>query len=117
MIIFYDITRKNIRVHNLNWPRIPDHRYKILIIEDSGSGKTNALLNLISHQPNIDKIYLYAKDLYEAKYQLLINKHESVDLMICNDSKAFIGCSNGMHDIYENIKQYDPNQECFIYRI
>ena len=48
-----------------------------MIIGGSGSGKTNALLNLINHEPDIDKIYLYAKDPYEAKYQLLINKIES----------------------------------------
>ena len=44
---------------------------------DSGSGKTNALLNLINHESDIDKVYLYAKDLYEAKHQFLINKRES----------------------------------------
>ena len=43
--------------------------YKILIIGGSGSGKANVLLNLIENQPDIDKIYLYAKDLYEAKCQ------------------------------------------------
>ena len=48
-----------------------------MIIGGSGSEKTNALLNLINHEPDIDKIYLYAKDPYEAKYQLLINKIES----------------------------------------
>ena len=48
------------------------HPYRILITGGSGSGKTNALLNLINHEPEIDKIYLYAKDPYEAKYQLLI---------------------------------------------
>ena len=53
---------------------IPDHPYRILITGGSGSGKTNLLLNLIENQPDIDKIYLYAKDLYEAKYQYLINK-------------------------------------------
>ena len=47
---------------------IPNHPYKILIIGGSGSGKTNALLNLIENQPDIDKIYLYAKDPYECKY-------------------------------------------------
>ena len=55
--------------HNSKWPYIPDHPYRILIIGGSGSGKTNALLNLINNQPDIDKIYLYAKDPYEAKYQ------------------------------------------------
>ena len=52
------------------------HIFQILIIGGSGSGKTNVLLNLIENQPDIDKIYLYAKDLYEAKYQYLINIHD-----------------------------------------
>ena len=56
--------------HNLKWPYISDHPYKILIIGGSGSGKRNAILNLINNQSDIDKIYLYAKDPYEAKYQL-----------------------------------------------
>ena len=59
---------------NKNWPRIPDHPYRILIIGGSGSGKTNLLLNLIENQPDIDKTYLYVKDPYEAKYQHLVNK-------------------------------------------
>ena len=59
--------------HSKNWPYIPDHPYRILIIGGSGSGKANLLLNLIEKQPDIDKIYLYAKDPYQAKYQYLIN--------------------------------------------
>ena len=62
--------------HNLKWPRIPDWLYRILITGRSGSGKTNALLNLINNQSDIDKIYLYAEDPHEAKYQFLINKIE-----------------------------------------
>ena len=62
----------------------------MLIIVDSGSGKTNSLFNLISHQPGINKIFLYAKDPFEAKYQLLINKRESTGIRYLNDSKAFI---------------------------
>ena len=54
--------------HNLHSPQIPAVPYKILIVGSSGSGKMNALLNLINHQPNIDKSYLYAKDLYDSKY-------------------------------------------------
>ena len=50
-----------IKQHNSNWPYIPDHPYRILIVGGSGSGKTNALLNLINNQPDIDKIYLYEK--------------------------------------------------------
>ena len=60
--------------HNPNWSYIPDHPYKILIIGVLSSCKTNVLLNLIRHQrPDIDKIYLYVKDPFKSKYQLLIN--------------------------------------------
>ena len=69
MINFDDYTNENETEHNSKWPYILDHPYRILIIGDSGSGKTNALLNFIKNQPDIDKIYLYAKDLYEANYQ------------------------------------------------
>ena len=58
--------------HNKKWPYIPDHPYRIMIICGSGSGKTDALLNLINEQYNIDRIYLYAKDLSEPKYEYLI---------------------------------------------
>ena len=68
MINFDDYTNENKRKHNPNWLYIPDHPYRILIIRDLGSGKTNILLNLINNQADIDKIYLYAKDLYEDKY-------------------------------------------------
>ena len=69
------------------------------------------LLNLINHGPDIDKIYLYAKDPYETKYQLLINKRESTGLKYLNDSKAFIEYSHNMHDIYKNIEEYNPNEK------
>ena len=68
MINFDDVTSENIKEHNPNWPQIPDHPYRILIIGGSGSGKTNSLFNLIIDQPDIDKICLCAKDPYEAKY-------------------------------------------------
>ena len=76
MINFDDYVNENKTGHN--WPYIPDHPYRILIIQGSGSGKKNVLLNLIENQPDIDKIYLYAKDSFEAKYQYLINKKERV---------------------------------------
>ena len=63
MINFDNYTNENKTEHNAQWPYIPDHPCRILIVGDSGSGKTNALLNLINNQPDIDKIYLYAKDL------------------------------------------------------
>ena len=72
MIKFDNYTNENKTEHNLKWPYIPDNPYRILIIGSSGSGKTNALLNLINNQPDVAKIYLYAKNPYEAKYQYLI---------------------------------------------
>ena len=78
MTNFDDYTNENKTQHNSKWPCIPDHPYRILIIEGSGSGKVNALLNLIKNQPDIDKIFLYAKGPEQAKYQLLINKREGV---------------------------------------
>ena len=102
MINFDDYTNENKTQHNKKWSYIPDYPYRILIIGGSRSGKTNALLNLINHQPDIDKIYLYAKDLYEKKYQLLINKREEVGLKHYDDPKAFIEYSNDMHDVYKN---------------
>ena len=63
---------------------------RILIIGGSGLRKTNVLLNLIESQLGIDKIYLYAEDPYEAKYQYLINKREKVGLNHFDDPKAFI---------------------------
>ena len=80
MINFDEYTNENKRKHNPNYPYIPDHPYTILIIGGSGSRKMNALLNLTNNQPNIDKIYLYAKDPYEDKYQFLIKKRENIEL-------------------------------------
>ena len=74
MINLDSITNENNKKHNEKWPYIPDHPYKILIIGGSGSGKTNASLNLIHEQNDIDKLYLYARDLNEAKYKILIKK-------------------------------------------
>ena len=69
------------------------------------------MLNLINNEPDIDKIYLSAKDPYKAKYQFLINKRESADLKYFNLSKAFIEYSNDMDDVYKNIEDYDPNKK------
>ena len=54
---------------------------------------------------------MYAKDLYEPKYQFLINKRESIGLKNFNDPKAFIEYSDDMHDIYKNINDYNPDKE------
>ena len=74
---FDDATKENIKQHNINWPQIHDHPYRILIIRDSGSSKANSLFNLISHQPGIDKTYKYVKDPIDIKYQLIIKKRVS----------------------------------------
>ena len=92
MINLDDVTKENIKERNPDWPRIPDHPYKILLTEHSECGKTNSLLNLINHQPDINRIHLYVKDPYEAKYQFLINKPESRGIKHLNDSKTFIEC-------------------------
>ena len=92
-------------------PQIPDYPYKMLIIGGSGSRKTNSLFDLIIQQTDIDKIYLFCKDPYEAKYQFLINKKVSTSLNYFNDSKSFIEYSNNMVDIYENIEDYNPNKK------
>ena len=84
-----------------NWLKIHDHPYEILIIGSSGSGKRNASFSSISREIDIDKIYFYAKDANEAKYQLSINKPENSGLKQSNDSKAFIEYSNDMDDIYK----------------
>ena len=111
MINFDDYTNENKTEHNRNWSYIPNKPYRILIIGGSGSGKTYALLNLIEDQPYIDKIYLYAKDPYEAKYQYLINKRESAGINHFSDPKAFIEYSNDMRDVYKNINYYNPDKE------
>ena len=66
---------------------------------------------MINNQQDIDKIYLYAKDSYEDKYQYLINKSESVGLKHFNHPKAFLKYSNNMHKIYKNIDNYNPEKE------
>ena len=66
MLNFDYITKEHIKEHNPNWPEIPDHPHRTLIVGGSGSGKTNVLLILINNEPDIHKIYLFAKDPYKA---------------------------------------------------
>ena len=108
-----DYAKEIIKQHNPYWPQIPDHPYTILITGGYRSEKTYSysLLKLINQQPDIDKIYLYANDRFEAKYQLLINKQESEDLKYFNDShKAFFEYSNDRDENYKNIEECNPNE-------
>ena len=101
------ITNKNNKNDDKKWP------YRMLIIGLSGSGKTNALLNLIQKQDTnslIDKIYFYAKDLSEPKYQPLIKKREKAGIKNFNDSSAFNEYSNTMDDVYNNIDDYNSKR-------
>ena len=101
------IANRNNKDDDKNWP------YKMLIIGPSRSGKTNTLLNLIQKQNNnnaIDKIYLYAKDLSEPKYQFLIEKRENSGIKNYNNPTAFIEYSNTMDDVFCNIDDYKPKR-------
>ena len=103
MVNLDSITNEKNKEHNEKWPYIPDHPYRILIIDDSGSRKKKALLNLIKEQNDIDKIYLYTKELVESKYEFLIRKREDARMKHLNDPNAVIECSNTMDDVYQNI--------------
>ena len=101
------IINENNEEHNERWPYIPDHPYRILIIGGSGSGKTNALPNLINEQKEIDKLYLYGKYLSEPKYD---KNRENAGIKHVNNGNAFIECSNTVDDVFESINNYNPNR-------
>ena len=101
------ITNKNNKDDDKKW------LYRMLIIGPSGSGKTNTLLNLKQQDNNnlIDKIYLYAKDLSEPKYQFLIRKREDAGIKNVNDPSPFIEYSSTIDDFYNNIDDYNPKRK------
>ena len=108
MINLDSITNENNnRKHNEKWSYIPDHPYKILKIGGSGSGKTNALINLINEKKNIDKIYFYARDLSEPMYEYLIKKRKDAKIKHLNNPNPFIECSNTTNNVYENLVDYN----------
>ena len=92
MINLDSITNQNNKKHNEKWPYIPDHSYRILIIGGSGSGKTktNTLLDLINEQNDIDKMYQYARNLNEQKYEILIKKRKDAGIKHLIDPNTFI---------------------------
>ena len=102
------ITNEN----NKNWSYIPDHPYRILIINASGSEKINTFINLINEQDFIKKIYLYAEDL--SKYEILIKKRKDAGIKHLNDTNAFIVCFNTIDDIYQNINDYNQSKKKLI---
>ena len=111
MINLDSIIKENNKKHNEKWPYIPDHPYRIMIIGGSGSGKTNALLNLINEQDDIDKMYLYAKDLNGPRYEFSIKKRENAGIKHLDDPNAFNECFDTMDDVYENINDYNLSRK------
>ena len=109
IINFDDYANENKTRHNLNWPCISDHPCSKLIIHGSGSGKTNAFLNLITNHREFRITHLFAKNTYESKHQFLINIGENTVLKYFNES--FIEHSNDMQDVCKNIYQYNPDKE------
>ena len=85
--------------------------FRMLITGPSGSGKTNTLLHLINNLHPIDKIYLYAKDIHEPKYEYLINKREQAGIKNLNDPHAFIEYLDDMNDVLDDINNYNKNRD------
>ena len=108
MFNFDYVTNEDIKKHNLKWTEIPDHLHQIL-------GRLwlhkNKWITKSNNEPDIDKIHLYAKDPYEVKYKLLINKRESTGLKYLNNLKPFIEFLNDLDDICKNIEECNPNKK------
>ena len=112
MINLESIANENNKEHKEKRPLTPDQPYRFVIIGRSGSGKTNALINLINEHGDIDKIYLCAKDLSEHKFeQFLINNCKNSGIKHFNDPNAFNECSNTIDDVYENINDYNLSRK------
>ena len=97
--------KKKSSYENDDWP------FRMLIIGQSGFGNTNTLLHLIDKFHPIDKIYLYAKDTDEEKYQYLINKREQAGIKNLNDLHGFIEYSSDMNDVLEDINNYNKKRD------
>ena len=92
-------------------PELHDHIHKMLLVGESWYWKTNALLDLLDHESDIDKINLYAEDPYKARFQLFIDKRQITGLKYLNDSNAFTEYSNHMNDIFKNIEECNLNKK------
>ena len=106
MINLDSIINENNKKHNQKWPYLPDHPYRILIIGGSGSGKTNALINLINEPNDINNL-----DLSKLKYKYLIKKREDVGIKHVDNLNTFIECWSTMDDVYENIHDNNPSRK------
>ena len=111
MINLDSIRNENNKKHNEKRPCIPDHPYRIMVIGGSGSGKTKVLINLINEQNDLNKIYLYTRDLSEPKYEYLIKKREDAGIKHLNNPNGFIECSNTMDELYDNFDDYNPTRK------
>ena len=105
MLNLDDIVTNKKENKDKDWP------FRILILGPSDSGKTNTLLHLINNFHPIDKIYLYAKDKDEKKYQFLINKRVEAGIKNLNDPHAFIEYSNDINDVLDDINNYNKNRD------
>ena len=105
MIHYDSVKGKNTQEYDPKLPRVSDHLYRIPMVGGSGSEKTNEMLNIINYQSYIGKIFLYAKDLDEAKYQSLIKKIKMLVLEIFKEFKGFSEYSSDMQDVYCSIEE------------
>ena len=96
---------------NMSFSEDNNWSFRMLIIGPSASGKTNTLLHLINNLHTIDKIYLYAKDIHEPKYEYLIDKREQAGIKNLNGPHAFIEYSNDMDDVLDNINNYNKSRD------
>ena len=111
IILKYKMLNLDYIVSNKKENKDNDWPFRMLIKGPSDSGKTNTLLHLINNFHPIDKIYLYAKDTDEKKYQFLINKREQAGIKNLNDPHAFIEYSNDMNDVLDDINNYNKNRD------
>ena len=102
---------QSVEINNSNWPYIPDHPYRILIIAGSRSGKANVIELDKNQRPNIDKNYLYLKDTFESQYQLLIKGRDKVGIENLKNPKAFVDYSQTTADVHENLEDYNPTKK------
>ena len=110
MTDFDEVIGRNTQEHNPHWPQIPNHSYRILIVGSFGSWKTNVLISIINHQPEIHKIFLHAKDPYVLKYQYLKKMCEWVGLKNHEDPEAFMEEFNDIKNVYKSIEDCNPGK-------